>query len=155
MRRSITGFSNPTVKYLRCLRDKKHRKREGKFLAEGLRLLTDARESGRLPEILVMSATRDQHELLSALENAVEHGIICAEGNQVKTDSLPQDVFSYSHQHPAPLDHQDTGENEVLGLRNTILDALKRSNGSKAMAANILGIDRTTLWRRMQRLGLH
>ena len=41
-RRTITGFSNPTVKLLRSLRDKKHRKREGKFLAEGLRLLTDA-----------------------------------------------------------------------------------------------------------------
>ncbi|MBB5733382.1 TrmH family RNA methyltransferase [Altererythrobacter atlanticus] len=72
MRRTITGFSNPTVKYLRSLREKKHRKREGKFLAEGLRLLTDAREGGRLPEMLVMSAARDPHPLLEALENAVE-----------------------------------------------------------------------------------
>ncbi|WP_114520394.1 RNA methyltransferase [Altererythrobacter sp. ZODW24] len=72
MRREITGFSNPTVKYLRSLREKKHRKREGKFLAEGLRLLTDARESGRLPETLVMAAKRDPHPLLTALENAVE-----------------------------------------------------------------------------------
>jgi TrmH family RNA methyltransferase len=54
-RRQITGFSNPTVKYLRSLRDKKHRRRERKFLAEGLRLLTEARESGRLPEMLVMA----------------------------------------------------------------------------------------------------
>jgi len=68
MRRQITGFSNPTVKYLRSLRDKKHRKREGKFLAEGLRLLTDARESGRLPELLVMAEGRDPHPLLDALE---------------------------------------------------------------------------------------
>ncbi|HTN15891.1 MAG TPA: RNA methyltransferase [Sphingomonadaceae bacterium] len=72
MRRQITGFSNPTVKYLRSLREKKHRKREGKFLAEGLRLLTDARESGRIPEMLVMSAERDEHPLLSALEQAVD-----------------------------------------------------------------------------------
>ena len=72
MRRQITGFSNPTVKYLRSLREKKHRKREGKFLAEGLRLLTDARESGRLPEMLVMSDTRDPHPLLSELAGAVE-----------------------------------------------------------------------------------
>ena len=43
-RRVISGFSNPTVKALRSLRDKKHRRREGLFLAEGLRLLTDARE---------------------------------------------------------------------------------------------------------------
>ena len=65
-RRQITGFSNPTVKYLRSLRDKKHRRREGKFLAEGLRLLTDARESGRLPEMLVMAEGRDPHPLLAA-----------------------------------------------------------------------------------------
>jgi RNA methyltransferase, TrmH family len=72
MRRTITGFSNPTVKALRALRDKKHRKREGKFLAEGLRLLTDARESGRLPETLVMAAGREPHPLLGALEAEVE-----------------------------------------------------------------------------------
>ncbi|KRA83833.1 TrmH family RNA methyltransferase [Altererythrobacter sp. Root672] len=72
MRRTITGFSNPTVKYLRSLRDKKHRKREGKFLAEGLRLLTDARECGRLPEMLVMADGRDPHPLLDALEADVE-----------------------------------------------------------------------------------
>jgi TrmH family RNA methyltransferase len=72
MRRTITGFSNPTVKYLRSLRDKKHRRREGKFLAEGLRLLTDARECGRIPEMLVMAETREEHALLGALEQAVE-----------------------------------------------------------------------------------
>ena len=71
-RRQITGFSNPTVKHLRSLREKKHRKASGRFLAEGLRLLTDARESGRLPEILVMAESRDPHPLLEALEAAVE-----------------------------------------------------------------------------------
>lgn len=71
-RRKITGFSNPTVKYLRSLRDKKHRRREGKFLAEGLRLLTDARECGRLPEMLVMADVRDEHPLLAALIGDVE-----------------------------------------------------------------------------------
>ncbi len=70
-RRQITGFSNPTVKALRALRDKKHRKASGKFLAEGLRLLTDARESGYLPEILVMAEGRDDHPLLAALEAEV------------------------------------------------------------------------------------
>src|SRR6187549_935749 len=71
MRRTITGFSNPTVKFLRSLRDKKHRRREGKFLAEGLRLLTDARESGYLPELLVMANERESHPLLDAIEDEV------------------------------------------------------------------------------------
>lgn len=72
MRRTITGFSNPLVKFLRSLRDKKHRRREGRFLAEGLRLLTDARESGKVPEILAMATGRESHPLLDALEQAVE-----------------------------------------------------------------------------------
>lgn len=67
-RRQITGYSNPTVKALRALRDKKHRKVAGKFLAEGLRLLTDARSCGHLPEVLVMAERRDPHPLLAALE---------------------------------------------------------------------------------------
>ena len=71
----ITGFSNPTVKYLRSLRDKKHRKRAGQFLAEGLRLLTDARESGHIPKSLVMAESRDAHPLIDALGQAVtDHG---------------------------------------------------------------------------------
>jgi TrmH family RNA methyltransferase len=72
MRKRITCFSNPTVKAIRALREKKHRRREGKFLAEGLRLLTDARESGRLPETLLMAEGREPHPLLDSLETAVE-----------------------------------------------------------------------------------
>jgi TrmH family RNA methyltransferase len=71
MRRQIAGFSNPTVKALRSLREKKHRKAAGKFLAEGLRLLTDARESGHLPEVLVMAERRDVHPLVATLEAEV------------------------------------------------------------------------------------
>jgi TrmH family RNA methyltransferase len=71
MRKHITGFSNPTVKYLRSLRDKKHRRRAGEFLVEGLRLLEDARASGRVPKTLVMAEGRDAHDLLARLEAEV------------------------------------------------------------------------------------
>jgi TrmH family RNA methyltransferase len=80
-RRTITGFSNSTVKLLRSLRDKKHRRREGRFLAEGLRLLTDARAAGRLPEMLVMATGRDPHPLLGELETDV----LAAGGDVVET----------------------------------------------------------------------
>ncbi len=73
MRKHITGFSNPTVKYLRSLRDKKHRKRAGQFLVEGLRLLEDARASGRVPRTLVMAEGRE-HPLLARLEAEVLAG---------------------------------------------------------------------------------
>jgi len=86
-RRQITGFSNPTVKFLRSLREKKHRKAAGKFLAEGLRLLTDARECGHVPEMLVMSSARDPHPLLDQLEQAV----VAVGGEVIET---PPDILS-------------------------------------------------------------
>jgi TrmH family RNA methyltransferase len=64
--RAITAFSNPLVKAARGLRDKKNRRREGLFLAEGLRILTEAREAGRLPETLFFAAGT-RHVLLDAL----------------------------------------------------------------------------------------
>ena len=80
MRKHITGFSNPTVKYLRSLREKKHRKRAGQFLVEGLRLLEDARASGRIPQTLVMAEGRE-HALLARLEADV----VAAGGEVIET----------------------------------------------------------------------
>lgn len=75
MPREITAFSNTLVKRVRSLRDKKHRRAEGLFLAEGLRILTEAREAGRLPEYLFFTAEGARHPLAAALIEAVEaHG---------------------------------------------------------------------------------
>jgi len=72
MPREITGFSNPLVKRVRSLREKKHRKREGLFLAEGLRILTEAREQGVLPEMLFMATDSRPHPLAQTLVDEVE-----------------------------------------------------------------------------------
>jgi len=115
MRRTVTGFSNPTVKFLRSLRDKKHRKREGKFLAEGLRLLTDARESGRLPEMLVMADKRDEHPLLAELIADVE----AAGGEIVETSAEILSKITGKYNPQAVLG--------VFGEFDTSLAALDRS----------------------------
>ena len=86
-RKIITGYSNPTVKFVRSLREKKYRRLERKFLAEGLRLLTDAREGGRLPEILLMAQGREGHPLLDELEALVD-----AAGGEVI--ELPVDILA-------------------------------------------------------------
>ena len=46
MPREITAYSNPLIKWARDLRDKRHRKQSRQFLAEGLRILTEARDTG-------------------------------------------------------------------------------------------------------------
>ena len=72
MPRIITAYSNPLVKYARDLRDKRHRRESGQFLAEGLRILTEAREAGRLPRTIFFAAAR--HRLVVALVAAVAGG---------------------------------------------------------------------------------
>lgn len=82
MPRIITGFSNPTVKHIRSLRDKKHRKAEGQFLAEGLRILAEAKEAGHIPRIIVCSADGARHPLARRLIEATE----AAGGDAIETD---------------------------------------------------------------------
>jgi TrmH family RNA methyltransferase len=72
MPRLVTAFSNTTVKRLRSLRDKKARREEGLFLAEGLRILTEARVSGRLPEIVAFSAEGAKRPLAAEIIAATE-----------------------------------------------------------------------------------
>jgi len=85
------------------------------------------------------------------LENAVEHGIICANNNEIVPQSLPQDILQYFQDMNIPSAERD----ETLLQSHHIQEALTLAKGSKTDAAKILGIDRTTLWRRMQRLGIH
>jgi TrmH family RNA methyltransferase len=81
MVRQVTAFSNATVKLLRSLRDKKARRAEGLFLAEGLRILTEARDSGRLPEIVAFSAEGAKHPLAAEIISATE----AAGGDAIET----------------------------------------------------------------------
>ena len=81
MPREVTAFSNATVKRLRSLRDKKARKEEGLFLAEGLRIITEARDSGQLPEILMFSAEGARHPLAAEIIAATE----AAGGDTIET----------------------------------------------------------------------
>ena len=82
MPRQVTAFSNSTVKLLRSLRDKKARRSEGLFLAEGLRILTEARDSGRLPDIVAFSAEGARHPLAAEIIAATE----AAGGDAIETE---------------------------------------------------------------------
>lgn len=68
MPREITGFSNPLVKQVRALREKKHRRAAGMFLAEGLRILTEALDTGIAPAMLWRTSDSAMHPLVQRLE---------------------------------------------------------------------------------------
>lgn len=89
------------------------------------------------------------------LTNAVEHGMILAVNGRVTADSLPFDIRHY-HQTGSsrPQPRSATTSTETDPHKIEILDALADSDGNRAKAARKLGIDRSTLWRRMHRLKL-
>jgi RNA methyltransferase, TrmH family len=124
----ITGFSNPAVKAARALREKKHRKREERFLAEGLRLLTEAREAGIVPEALWLGQNRDPHPLVDALEGAVTQsgGVIY----ETTTDILskisgkdnPQTVLGVFADLPTGLDRLDRSASGIWLVAQSLRD---------------------------------
>jgi RNA methyltransferase, TrmH family len=67
MPRFVSAFSNETVKRLRALRDKKGRRLSGMFLAEGLRILAEARDSGVLPRTILFAAEGGLHPLAAEI----------------------------------------------------------------------------------------
>lgn len=70
-RSRIDSLSNPLVKRLRLLREKRHRRAEGLFLAEGLRIVTEAREVGVLPRWLFLTDEAAGHRLAADMVAAV------------------------------------------------------------------------------------
>lgn len=87
------------------------------------------------------------------LANAVEHSVICANGLRVSSESLPDSMRDYCVARTRSADAPPSGAGE--DERSRIAHALLQADGNKTLAAQILGIDRSTLWRRMQRLGMH
>lgn len=128
MRREITGFSNPLVKQVRSLREKKLRKREGKFLAEGLRIMTEAREAGFLPELLFRVKDREVHSLEIVLEGAV----LAAGGDVVETSAdilsklsgkdNPQAVVGVYADHGVPLSSIDRNSAPIWLIAQAMRD---------------------------------
>ena len=116
MPRLVTAFSNTTVKRLRSLRDKKARREEGLFLAEGLRILAEARDTGRLPEIVAFSSSGGVHPL--AAEIIAEAEAAGAEVIETSADILskmsgkdnPQMLLGAFRQPSMALDQIDRGK---------------------------------------------
>ena len=73
--KSISSLTNQTVKDIRALHMRKAREESGLFLAEGLKIVTDALEQDIAPQILVYGRGNDLHPLLeNAIERTLENG---------------------------------------------------------------------------------
>jgi DNA-binding NtrC family response regulator len=87
------------------------------------------------------------------LENVVQRMIILTEGDKIREEVLPQHI---ADKHATPnnsLDYlppQSLEEIEAYFIRKT----LRETQGDRSLAAEILGIDKSTLWRKIKRYSL-
>ncbi|MFH1033478.1 MAG: sigma 54-interacting transcriptional regulator [Pseudomonadota bacterium] len=82
------------------------------------------------------------------MENILEHACLLCRGDVIGREHLPRDLNLPPPLRPAPAVVGDDLDKAQL------LTALESHDWSRQRAAEALGIDRTTLWRRMKRLGI-
>lgn len=109
MSRVVTSLTNPTVKSVRGLHLRKERDQSGLFVAEGLKIVTEAVELGHAPRILMYGKDAEGHPLL---KRAIQATLVArGEVIEVTQDILakvsrrdnPQAVVAVFAQTYAPL----------------------------------------------------
>ncbi len=87
------------------------------------------------------------------LENIIQRMIILAESDHIDTAVLPSRLTEQKDPRGHALDYlppQSLDEVEAYFIRKT----LRETHGDRALAAEILGIDKSTLWRKVKRYGI-
>ena len=87
------------------------------------------------------------------LENALERAVILSSNGTIDVDALPERVTDRKSE---PLVTERAASNPTLEAieRAYILWVLQSEGGNKSRAADVLGIDPSTLYRKLSRFGL-
>ncbi|MBK8648374.1 MAG: sigma-54-dependent Fis family transcriptional regulator [Gemmatimonadetes bacterium] len=85
------------------------------------------------------------------LLGAIESAAVLAEGRRIELQHLPEEVRE-SLEGAAPPRYR--APDDELQERDRILGALDQCGGSPTRAADLLGMGRTTLWRKLRALGI-
>lgn len=86
------------------------------------------------------------------LENIIERAVLLGEDEFITLDDLPSSV----QQAEGKIEFDSTSLDEAVKSfeKHHILSILKRTDGNKAEAARLLGIDPSTLYRKMERMNI-
>jgi len=83
------------------------------------------------------------------LENAIEHAFVLCRGNIIEPGHLPPEMLESVPESVVT----NTGSIEKMEV-HAIKDALRKTEGHKSRAAEILGINPSTLWRKMKKYNI-
>ena len=98
------------------------------------------------PEALNVLLNYDYPGNVRELENILEHACLLCRGDVIKPHHLPRDL---EKEVASSLEHEG-----VYKEKEELIKVLDRHNWNQTRAAAELGINRTTLWRRIKRLGI-
>lgn len=84
---------------------------------------------------------------LRELNNVVKRAVLLTRGNKITTVELTQAMGQIRTDNVLQLHDEDTE-------RQRIITALQQTNGNKAKAARLLGIDRKTIYNKIEKLGI-
>jgi transcriptional regulator with PAS, ATPase and Fis domain len=87
------------------------------------------------------------------LENIIEFAFVLCHGDLIESKHLSREIRNGSDQRRTttvrdPSSHLEEAE------KQTIIDALNRHNAHRGKTAAYLGIDKSTLWRKMKKYGI-
>jgi PAS domain S-box-containing protein len=87
------------------------------------------------------------------LENIIEHAFVLCHGQEIQPEHLPPELLKAAEQ---PMSHPSASSENPLreAEAQTILDALRRHDGHRGKTAKELGIDKSTLWRKIKKYGI-
>lgn len=85
------------------------------------------------------------------LENAIEHALILVPGKIISPAYLPPEILRTNGRKVSLL----IGSQETRVDKSNIQEAILQYAGNLTLAAASLGVHRTTLWRKMKRLGIN
>ena len=87
------------------------------------------------------------------LENAIEFAFVLCHGNLIKVNHLPREIHNCDLEKDAAA--MDTGPTPFdRAEKKTLLEALQRHDGNRGKTAAFLGINKSTLWRKMKKYKL-
>ncbi len=88
------------------------------------------------------------------LENVIERAVLLSDNEYLMPEDLPGSIQNVSGSEEIDINTEKL-EGAVQGFeKHHIQSMLKRTDGNKSEAARLLGIDPSTLYRKMERLGL-
>jgi PAS domain S-box-containing protein len=89
------------------------------------------------------------------LENVLEHAVVCSRGSVIEPEALPRGLLTRGARgkarRPVPAPERAPA-GSAADERKAIRAALEACGWNRQRAAARLGVDRTTLWRKMRRL---